>query len=76
MDRLFNTAANHIQYFLDTKAANNTKLSAFRTLQAKFEERGVRFPVPSVVEFKQRFGRASIPAEEALKLDEQGEPRH
>ena len=75
MDQLFNSAANWLQSFLDRAKPNNTKLSAFRALKAKFEERGVRFPVPTVVEFKRRFGRASIPLEEAARLDERGEPR-
>ena len=73
MDRLFNSAPGHVQYFLDTKAPNNSKLPGFRELKAKFEQRGVRFPVPTVVELKQRFGRAGVTVEEAVKLNERGE---
>ncbi len=75
MDRLFNSAANHLQMSVDNSSANNTKLPAFLALKAKFEQRGVRFPVPSVVDFRKRFGRNTIPVEEASKLDEQGKSR-
>ena len=60
---------------VDSSSANNPKLPAFQALKAKFEQRGVHFPVPSVVEFRKRFGRNAIPVEEASKLDEQGQPK-
>ncbi len=75
MDRLFFSAANYLQVFLDNAAAHNTKLAAFRALKVKFEQRGVRFPVPTVPELRKRFGRSAIPVEEASKLDERGKPK-
>ena len=52
MGRLFNSAANHLQMSLDPSSANNTKLPAFLAVEAKFEQRGVHFPLPSVVDFR------------------------
>ena len=74
LDCFFVSAARFLSDAVQASAPNNPKLPHFLKLKAKFEERGVHFPVPSSPELKKRTGRPKLSVEEAAALNEQGEP--
>ena len=74
LDCFFVSAAKFLEDAVKNSAPNNPKLPRFRDLKAKFEARGVHFPVPGSPELKKRSGRPKMTVEEAATLNERGEP--
>ncbi len=74
LDCFFVSAARFLDDAVKNSVASNPKLPQFQNLKAKFEARGVHFPVPSSPELKKKTGRAKLTVEEAATLNERGEP--
>lgn len=73
LDCFFVSAARFLDDAVKNGASNNPKLPQFQALKAKFEARGVHFPVPSSPELKKRTGRPKLTVEEAATLNERGD---